>query len=688
MGQAEGRPTRSKMLTELKEVSGEYFENINSGWQSKDMLSTEEYKKILEDSVFVPCPRGNESVDTFRLYETLEVGSIPLIEKDSYWGDLLGEHPLIEVPPSWEGVGADLELLLSHPDFLHSHRKKISAWWTAHKAALKSKILGILRDAHTLPVSGETKDSGGSYDICFCCDANLIPHISTVLNSIVSQNAGADIRVHILHTAQDEAFNAVKKFVATQPELSLFLYNTPIPSSNMVGDPLGDGNLSYVTTASHLKYLIPEVLAHLERALYLDIDLLAPLPLSLLYNKECGLKGIAARSDMTNGFLFTEGYRTANTGVMLMDLAKLRELKFTERCLSLPNPVNHEQQVINLFLQGDYVRLDSFFNLLYSVEIKQIISPNHLQHYDLLMEDGVLYKRYTTQDITGGYILHFMGAPKPWDAPGDGADLWGFFTPVEPGLFKKQKEFIELRGQWANFKDYKVFDFCATQGSSPQAMGEAFSCYNPGKKIAIVSLYTPEISSYAVESEKNIRAYCEGAGYTFYVYRKSLDPSSHGNWSKAKALLNHHDDHEVLIWMDSDTLIFNPLKRFEEILERCTPIKKVIACEDIGTNNTSLPKGSMFNSGVVIFRCHPSTKKLLGTWWDFRLKHDTSSLYASGGDQEVLINLLKQKDGFGFNRKVFPMNTFNTEPRFVDEDTFIIHFMAYPRSLKDVFIFH
>jgi lipopolysaccharide biosynthesis glycosyltransferase len=297
-----------------------------------------------------------------------------------------------------------------------------------------------------------------------------------------------------------------------------------------------------------------------------------------------------------------------------------------------------------------------------------------------------VYNDGCAKDITGGYIFHFVGQSKPWVIQGDEADLWSFFTPGERGLSKKQKEFIELKDQWTHFKDYEVFNFCAAHLDSPPGAAEAFSCYNPGKKIAIVSLYTPEISSYAVQSEKNIRAYCEEAGYTFYVYRDSLDPSSHGNWSKAKALLNHHDDHEVLIWMDSDTLIFNPSKRFEDILERCAPVKKVIACEDIGANNTSLPKGSMFNSGVVIFRCHPSTKNLLQEWWDFRLDHDTSSLYASGGDQEVLINLLKQKDGFGFNRKVFPMNTFNTEPRFVDEDTFIIHFMAYPRSLKDVFM--
>ena len=162
-----------------------------------------------------------------------------------------------------------------------------------------------------------------------------------------------------------------------------------------------------------------------------------------------------------------------------------------------------------------------------------------------------------------------------------------------------------------------------------------------------MSLYTPEIADYAIESEINIKKYCEKRGYTFYVYRQSLDPDSHGNWSKPKALLNHIDDHEAVVWMDSDTVIFNPEKKFEDILKRCVPLKKFIACEDIGAHNKNLPPGSILNSGVVIFRAHPHTKKVLERWWDFRTGNDTSSLYASGGDQEVFIKILKKSDPIG-----------------------------------------
>jgi lipopolysaccharide biosynthesis glycosyltransferase len=213
---------------------------------------------------------------------------------------------------------------------------------------------------------------------------------------------------------------------------------------------------------------------------------------------------------------------------------------------------------------------------------------------------------------------------------------------------------------------------------------EKFTVYNPGKKIAIVSLYTSEIADYAICSEMSVRDYCLANGYTFYVYREKLQADASANWSKARAILNHFDDHEDIVWMDSDTIIYNPQKRFEDILARCTGTKKIIACEDIGANNKKIAKGMMLNSGVVIFRNHNYTKNIIKKWMNADC--DKSSLYASGGDQGILCDVLKKSDGFGFNRKIFPMNEFNTDPRFVDESTFILHFMAYPYELKKIFM--
>jgi hypothetical protein len=244
-------------------------------------------------------------------------------------------------------------------------------------------------------------------------------------------------------------------------------------------------------------------------------------------------------------------------------------------------------------------------------------------------------------------------------------------------LTVKQREFIKLRDDWIEIRDLDFLRFISDSIPDRTIPAEKYTCYNPNKKIGIVSLYTPEISEHAIESELSVRRYAEMRGYTFHVYRDSIDKESHPNWSKPQAILNHIRDHEVIIWMDSDTLIFNTHIRFEDILSKCRPPQKIIATRDIGGK-------SMINTGIVMFRNHQYTVNLIEKWANFTC--DKSSLYSSGGDQEVLCEILKKSDPQGFNRKIFPMSEFNTDPRFVQEDTFILHLMAYGPILKNIFM--
>ena len=366
MGQTLGRKTRQSMIKELDKIKGENFKNINSSWQSEDMIKTEDYKKIIKSSIFTPCPKGNRSKESFRLYEALEAGSIPIIEESDCWNKILGEHPLLQTDPEWKKAKTYIESFLGNKEFLELYQKKIKNWWELHKMELKEKI----------------------------------------------------------------------------------------------------------TT---------------------KIDL----------------------------------------------------------------------------------------------NQKEIHKEN---------------------------------------------------LPTE-----KQKHFLEIKENWKNFTSDSFIDYASRKMKSPTPPSSMFSKYNPNKKIAIVSLYTKEIEDYAVFSEKDIKKYCERHGYTFYVYRTKLDQNGSPNWSKAKALLNHISDHDHIIWMDSDTIIFNPSFKIENITESCSSCKQIIACEDIGNN-------SMLNSGVVIFKNNKYCINILKKWKNFEGNKD--SLYASGGDQEILCDILKKSDGFGFNRKI------------------------------------
>lgn len=897
-GQIHAQGGRAKMIESLKKCNGEYHLQVNKGWQSKDSLGAQDYRGILSDSFFVPCPRGNTSIDTFRLYEALEVGSIPIVEKSDYWENLLGEHPLIETD-CWDGIHKDINLLLENKQWVEEHSKKIQKWWSDYKISLKTKIKNIISDQK------EDIEINKKYDICFCCDSNLIQYAINPINAIIQKNKEKNITIHFIYSGEESELTFIEQFLENKPN---FTFKKYIQSELNIKFDKSWRSISHLSNATNLKLQIPEILQGIDKVIYFDIDTIPYVDLKEFDSVKTDVSGIAMRQEIKNGWRTFNGSKgtitenknpipfgnriIGNSGVMVLDLVELRQNNFTEFCLNEKRKNNYnipltggDQDLINIFCQCNFNILPDELNILVSDQLNNINDNTfEFKRYDCFEKNGAHYLAKKNVYKSSQGVLHFIGKDKPWNSYGLTSDFWRKFSlineninlherapveivdyfdidcqltknnlcnivkqiqdkkfncnmlvfglgkdsviydtvnkgytlfietnqawidlnekiknkilytfpttvqdslpinkdylskfdmpdfikktkwdiilidappgdrlaapgralpiywssqiakkycttvfiddccrdlekeycdeffseihfnmnrdierdefraykqkqnnaPIDPHLKTKKQQFIKIKDKWEKLVNKDTF----LEWAEDSNFKASFSCYNPGHKIGIVSLYTPEIESYAIYSELNIREYCEKQGYTFYVYRDSLDKSSHGNWSKAKALLNHIDDHEEIIWMDSDVVIYNPEKKFEDILSRCVPIKKVIACEDIGSNNKNLKKGSVFNSGVVIFRKHEYTKNILKRWWNFRLDHDTSDLYSEGGDQEVLIDILKKSDPFGHNHKVFPMNTFNTEPRFVDDDTFILHFMAYPRHLKDFFIKH
>lgn len=56
-----------------------------------------EQQRAMLDSIFSPCPQGNVLLETPRVYEALQCGSIPIVERRltlDYYKQLLGPHPL------------------------------------------------------------------------------------------------------------------------------------------------------------------------------------------------------------------------------------------------------------------------------------------------------------------------------------------------------------------------------------------------------------------------------------------------------------------------------------------------------------------------------------------------------------------------------------------------------------------
>ena len=146
LGQVKGKPTRENMLAELKQVRGEHFIHITERWNDQNQIEVKKYKEILSDSIFVPCPSGWGGArglkDCFRLYEALEAGSIPIVEKDdfAYFDKFFPNHPILQTPDDWLGISDDMESLLEEPKKLQEYNEALIKWWQDYKSNLKTEI--------------------------------------------------------------------------------------------------------------------------------------------------------------------------------------------------------------------------------------------------------------------------------------------------------------------------------------------------------------------------------------------------------------------------------------------------------------------------------------------------------------------------------------------------------------------
>jgi hypothetical protein len=239
-----------------------------------------------------------------------------------------------------------------------------------------------------------------------------------------------------------------------------------------------------------------------------------------------------------------------------------------------------------------------------------------------------------------------------------------------------QATFLRMRESWQPCVDLMpFFDYCAAHFPAKQPFSDLGNyVFNPGRPLALSTLYTPEIVVYAAESEKSLLNYCLRHNYTAYVYRSPVYPAIHPAWHKARVLLNHLSEHQSMIWMDSDTLILRQEdKVFEQILSQSKPLHV----------SRDFSQGiSAYNSGVILFKNAPWVFDLLKDWDNFTTEKRPPNLWDYGSDQKVLCDLILQRDPAGEFHDAHEMSVFNTDPRFMSEKTFLLHFMAYPPGYK------
>jgi lipopolysaccharide biosynthesis glycosyltransferase len=243
----------------------------------------------------------------------------------------------------------------------------------------------------TIQVALAFHDSSGNYAI----------NAGVTLTSLFI-NTKKTVNVHILRDQSLTADNQCKlETIATQYGQKLQFIDVELPdewekicTSNLVARSL--------TRGVFYRLLLPEKLSHLKKVIYLDCDVIIDMDIQELWDLNLDGKPLAASFDWQR-----ENDRYFNSGVMVLALDILREnYELISRVVQFfnlyPNSVYPDQDFLNWLIKGDFLPIDTKFNIL--------VNQDNVENFK-----------------SGHRIIHFAGT-KPWDdfKESHGLEYWRY----------------------------------------------------------------------------------------------------------------------------------------------------------------------------------------------------------------------------------------------------------------------
>ena len=104
----------------------------------KKIMDTEEMTQILTQTSFLPCPNGFVHPETYRLYEALETGCIPIVENAyKYYDRLFPDNPFLKID-KW--IEAKEIVMNWSNDQINKKMEECKNWWHQKKLKLQDEI--------------------------------------------------------------------------------------------------------------------------------------------------------------------------------------------------------------------------------------------------------------------------------------------------------------------------------------------------------------------------------------------------------------------------------------------------------------------------------------------------------------------------------------------------------------------
>lgn len=242
-------------------------------------------------------------------------------------------------------------------------------------------------------------------------DNNYVEYCGVMLNSLFDHNPNEEFAIHAICTNKVSATQKRRISTLCQKEGNTIVYYK-VDYSEIKNFPIDSRD--HLNLSAYLRLFTPNLLPEsVNKVLYLDCDMMVIGSIKELWNIDISDSAVAAveerephdyESPKRLNYSIEHSY--FNSGVMLLNLEKLRDMDFVNQALSFimtnqNNIIFHDQDVLNALLHKDKKFISIRWNVMdFFLYIKPEVQPSRIEDWK--------------ESLNSPAIVHFTGPRKPW----------------------------------------------------------------------------------------------------------------------------------------------------------------------------------------------------------------------------------------------------------------------------------
>lgn len=247
--------------------------------------------------------------------------------------------------------------------------------------------------------------------IFFTIDNGYAPFLAVALNSAI-KNSSKDRSYKAIVLCEELSKENEEKLLSLQTDNFRIVLTEMKANFDALDDRMSNRlRCDYFTLTIYFRLFIPSMFPQYDKAVYIDSDVVCTTDIAKLYDIEIGDNLIGACNDLsiadvpplvayTENAIGVKKNEYINSGVLLMNLKKMRESNFEEHFLSLLNEYHFDsiapdQDYLNAICNGKIFYLDESWDAMPNDEKPQLKNTNII-HYNLFSKpwcyDNIQYE--------------------------------------------------------------------------------------------------------------------------------------------------------------------------------------------------------------------------------------------------------------------------------------------------------